>query len=80
MTHSLSPSEKAVFGADAVRHPLSELPIEQGSGALSPEQQARLVHVPYIAQTQGVAAAEAMLIKLDAEARRIEIMKGQLTP
>jgi hypothetical protein len=80
MTHSLSPTEQAVFGADAVRHPLTDLVIEQGSGALPPDEQARRIHLPYIARTRGAAVAEALLIKLDAAARRLEIEKGQLTP
>jgi hypothetical protein len=80
MTHSLSLTEQACFGADAVRHPLTGLVIEQGSGALPPDEQARRIHLPYIARTQGVAAAEAILIKLDAAARRLEIMRENATP
>ena len=80
MTHSLSPTEQAVFGSDAVRHPVTGLPLEQGSGALGPDEQARRVHLPYILRTQGPAAAQAVALKLDAEARRLEIMKGDVTP
>lgn len=73
---TLHPNEAAVFGSDAVRHPITGMILEQGSGALPPDEQARRVHLPFIAQTQGIAVAEAMLIKLDAERRRAEIMKG----
>jgi hypothetical protein len=69
MTHDLHPNEKLVFGNNAERHPITGLPIELGSGALSPDEQARRVHLPYIARTQGISVAEAMLIDLDAAAK-----------
>jgi len=50
--------------------------LEQGSGALSPDDQARRVHLPYIASTQGAAVADAMLIKINAAIRAREILKG----
>jgi hypothetical protein len=79
MTHELHPNEILCFGADAVRHPVSGMLLEQGSGALPPDEQARRIHLPYIARTQGAAAAQVVALKLDAEARRIEIMKGTQT-
>ena len=69
MTHPLHPNEKAVFGDNAERHPITGLPIELGSGALPPDEQARRVHLPYIARTQGISVAEAMLVELDAAAK-----------
>ena len=62
----MHPNEKLVFGSDAERHPITGLPIELGSGALPPDEQARRVHLPYIARTQGISVAEAMLVELDA--------------
>ena len=68
MTHDLHPNEKLVFGSNAKRHEITGLPIELGSGALPPDEQARRVHLPYIARTQGISVAEAMLVELDAAA------------
>ena len=76
MTHELHPNEKLVFGHDAKRHEITGMILEQGSGALSPDEQAKRLHLPYIASTQGAAVAEAMLIKLTAESRQREILKG----
>jgi hypothetical protein len=76
MTHPLHPTEQAVFGADAKRHEITGMILEQGSGALPPDEQARRVHLPYIARTQGVAVAEAMLIKLDSELRHLAIVNS----
>ena len=45
-------------------HPITGLPLEDGSGALSDDQQALLIHIPYIEQTQGKAIADAMRAKL----------------
>lgn len=54
----LSVMEKKVFGADAVRHPVTGIPLERGSGALPVKQQAR-DHLHVIAQKEGkVVAAE----------------------
>ena len=66
MTHELHPNEKLVFGSDAKRHEITGMILEQGSGALSPDEQAWRVHLPEIARTQGQAAAQAMLARLDA--------------
>lgn len=76
MNHPLHPTEQAVFGVDAKRHPITGMVLEQGSGALTPDEQARRVHLPHIAATQGRAAADAMLIKLTAAIRNREILKG----
>ena len=76
MTHELHPNEKLVFGSNATRHLITGLPLEMGSGALPPYEQALRVHLPYIAQTQGPAVAEAMLIKLNAELRHLAIVNS----
>jgi hypothetical protein len=76
MTDELHPNEKLVFGSDAKRHEITGMILEQGSGALSPDDQARRVHLPYIASTQGAAVADAMLIKINAAIRAREILKG----
>lgn len=75
MTHPLHPNEQAVFG-DAKRHPITDMILEQGSGALSPYDQAVRVHLPQIAATQGIEVAAAMRIKLDAAERKLAIIKG----
>jgi hypothetical protein len=76
MIHELHPNEKLVFGSDAKRHEITGMVLEQGSGALPPDDQARRVHLPIVALTQGQAAADAMLIKLNAAIRASEILKG----
>jgi hypothetical protein len=60
----LSVTEKAVFGADAVRHPITGIPIERGSGALHPKLQARN-HLAVIAQQEGAAVAADVRKRLD---------------
>lgn len=64
--HPLTIPEQIAFGVDARRHKVTGLVLEQGSGCLSDDDQARLVHLPEIARTEGVEAARAMQIKLDA--------------
>ena len=71
--HPLSPTEKAIYGDNAARHPITDMPLEMGVGALSAADQARRVHLPEIFRTQGAAAADAMRIKVDAEQRRLAI-------
>ena len=66
MATPLNEIEKAIYGADAKRHPLTNLVLEQGSGAWPADEQARRIHLPEIARTQGDAAAQAMLALLDA--------------
>jgi hypothetical protein len=73
MRPELHPNGKLVFGSNAKRHEITGLPLEQGSGALPPDDQARRVHLPYIARTQGPAAAEAVLIRLNAAERKLAI-------
>jgi hypothetical protein len=69
LSQPLSPDEAQAFGHDAVRHPVTKMPLEQGIGALSPDQQARLLHLPIITAKEGPEVAAAMLQKLDAAAR-----------
>lgn len=76
MTHPLSPTEQAVYGADAVRHPLTGYILEKGHGALSPYEQAVKIHLPQIAATQGIQVANDLKIKLDAAERKLAIIKG----
>lgn len=66
MTEPLNPTERAIYGVDAKRHPLTNMILEQGSGAWPADEQARRIHLPEIARTQGPAAAQAMLALLDA--------------
>jgi hypothetical protein len=61
---ALSLPEAIVFGNDAQLHPITKMPLEQGSGAHSPRDQAFLVHLPEIARLHGKAAADAMRQKL----------------
>lgn len=63
MVDPLSQAELAVYGNSA-RHPVTEMPLERGVGALPVNQQARL-HLKVIAQTQGREAADAMRERLD---------------
>ena len=53
-------AEKNVFGAGVELHPASNLPLENGRGALSPDQQLRNVHIPLIERTQGKEAADVV--------------------
>jgi hypothetical protein len=76
----LSREEHGVFGLDAVKHQITGMVIEQGSGCLSPDEQARCVHIPEIARTQGRAAAAAMLAKLDAAAAGSQSCEGVTCP
>jgi hypothetical protein len=63
----LSREQQQVFGVDAVLHEVTGLPLEMGSGALPPDDQARLIHLQVIHATKGPAAAAAMLAKLNAK-------------
>lgn len=76
MNHDLHPNEKLVFGSEAKRHEITGMILEQGSGALSPDDQARRVHLPYIASTQGASVADALLIKINGADRARQILKG----
>jgi hypothetical protein len=55
---------QAVFGHDVRFHEISREPLQQGSGSLPPAEQALTIHLPLIAQRDGVAAAQAMHAKL----------------
>lgn len=57
---------QAVFGHDVKFHEITKLPLQQGSGALSPDEQALRDHLPLIAQRDGLAAAQVMHAKLMA--------------
>jgi len=61
--NALNKMEQLVFGADARRHVLTNRILEQGSGALSEQQQAWL-HLSAIEADQGVAASQAMRVRL----------------
>jgi hypothetical protein len=84
MTVSLSPMEALVFGQNAKRHPITDMILEQGNGALPPDEQARIIHLPRIAATQGPAIAAAMLAKLNGGAgsapdNSLAILREKLT-
>jgi len=59
----LSREQQQVFGVDAVRHPITGMVLEQGSGALPPDEQARQ-HLQVIHKTDPAKAA-AMFAKLN---------------
>lgn len=61
----LSLPEAIVFGDDAKLHPITNLPLEQGVGALSPRLQAYRMHLPLIEQRDGKEAAAAMRKRLE---------------
>jgi hypothetical protein len=71
-------NDVAVFGVGAVKHPITDLPIERGHGCLGVHDQAVKVHVPLIAAEQGVDKARRVLAELAAldEKRKIEIHQG----
>jgi hypothetical protein len=74
----LSREQQQVFGVDAILHEISGMPIEMGSGCLSPDEQVLRVHLPEIARIKGRAAAEAMLIRLNAKQRKLKIVKSSI--
>jgi hypothetical protein len=53
-----------VYGRDVRFHPVTNLPLQQGSGALPDDEQALKIHLPLVAQRDGLAAAQAMHAKL----------------
>jgi hypothetical protein len=55
---------KNTYGHDVRIHPVTKMPIEQGSGAL-PEHQQVLNHIAAVEREQGSKAANAMRKKLD---------------
>ena len=60
----MSRHEQQIFGIHAKRHPITDMPLEMGSGALSPDEQALRVHLPEIERTRGKDVASAMRIRL----------------
>ena len=66
----LSVTEEHVFGADAAIHPITNMPLEQGSGALPIDQQALQVHVGEIRRREGNAAADEVMRKLQMHIAR----------
>ena len=63
-----SKADKNVFGADTQLHPVTEMPLENGIGAASDEQQA-LNHCDVIEKTEGKQAADQMRAKVKNTAR-----------
>lgn len=59
----LAQAEKNIFGEDAKYHPVTMMPLEQGRGALPPDQQA-LIHCMEIERRHGKHVADAMRRKL----------------
>jgi hypothetical protein len=57
---------KRVYGHDAKLHECTGLPIEQGSGALSKDQQAIVIHLPELFRRKGQDAYDTALLKLAA--------------
>jgi hypothetical protein len=55
---------QAVLGRDVKFHEITGLPLQQGEGCLPPDEQALVIHLPLIAQRDGLAAAQAMHAKL----------------
>jgi hypothetical protein len=55
--HPLTHVQKLVYGEDGQRHWLSGYPLERGCGALSPDDQAKLLHIPEIERLEGKAIA-----------------------
>ncbi len=70
---SLSPTDRLIFGSDAKRHPITGFVLEQGIGALPPEQQARN-HLANVERFEGKAAADALRGRLESYER------GSATP
>lgn len=56
---------QSVFGQHADIHPVTHMPLENGSGALPPDQQAQ-IHCDVIEQKQGKAAGDEMREKVRA--------------
>jgi hypothetical protein len=49
-----------VYGIDVRFHPITKLPLENGSGALPDDEQALQIHLPHILRRDGIAAARAI--------------------
>ncbi len=70
----LSLTEKAVFGADALRHPIAGFVIEQGKGALPVKAQLEN-YIRLVAHTEGKDAAESLRVKCEAANRPLRIVE-----
>jgi hypothetical protein len=68
----LTQAQRLVYGADAKLHPVTGMPLENGSGALPDKQQA-LMHLAHIAREQGKDVADAMLDKIVGLEKAAEI-------
>jgi hypothetical protein len=51
-------------GIDVRFHPMTKLPLENGSGALPDDEQAFQIHLPHILRRDGIDAARAMYARL----------------
>ena len=60
----LTVTERNVFGANARRHPVTGIPLEQGHGAL-PEKLQAAQHLKLIEEAHGKAAADAVRKRLE---------------
>ena len=78
--HPLTRVEKLVYGEDGVRHPISGYCIERGYGALSPDLQAEMLHLPAIERAEGKAAADAIRRKLQAATSPLHLVKESPSP
>jgi alkyl hydroperoxide reductase subunit AhpF len=58
-------TSKAVFGDDAVTHPITGMMLENGKGAGTEAQQVE-AHLGYIEKTEGKKAADAMRARVEA--------------
>jgi hypothetical protein len=76
----MSVHEAKVFGIHSKRCQICGMPLELGSGARSAAMQCRLVHIPEIRRTQGNAAADAVLLKLDGAERRLAMIASAPLP
>jgi hypothetical protein len=71
MTRPLTVDESRTFGADASIHPITNLPLERGHGALPPREQAFRQHLWFIERRDGKAAADEMRKKLEAAEQEV---------
>jgi hypothetical protein len=67
--HPLNRDEARIYGANARRHPVTGMPLEQGSGCLPDDHQAVLVHLPEIARHFGPEVAAEVRRKLELASR-----------
>jgi hypothetical protein len=76
----MTPTDVAVFGTEARRHPITDMVIEVGHGAKGVHAQA-LDHLQVIAREQGIEAARAVKARLEAltEADKADIHRAVVT-